>query len=107
MSDCREAEVGEADDFALVHRDAAEDLGEIFAEADPGEQLLGRAEAALLVHAPGVGGHFLDRLDVGREPGEAVDGVLLGLDLGGAELAVRADPLARPRSRRIPAGLRR
>ena len=29
-----EAEVGEADDFALVHRDAAEDLGEIFAEPD-------------------------------------------------------------------------
>ena len=89
-----QAEVGEADDLALVHRDAAEDLGEIFAKADAGHQLLGRAEAALLVHAARVGGHLLDRLDVGGEPGESVGGVLLRLDLGGAELAVRADPLA-------------
>ena len=54
----------------------------------------GLAEAALLAHAPRVGGHFLDRLDIGREPGEAVGGMLLGFDLGGAELAVFAHPFA-------------
>ena len=92
MSDSPRPKSAEADDFALVHRDAAEDLGEIFAEADAGQQLLGRAEAALLVHPAGVGGQFLDRFDIGREPGEAMGGVLLGLDLGGAELAVRRSP---------------
>ena len=90
----RQAEVGQADDLALVHRDAAENLGEIFAESDADQQFLGWAEAALFVHAAEIGRHFLDRLDVGRKPGEAVDGVLLGFDLGGAELAVGADPLA-------------
>ena len=94
MSDSAQAEVGEADDLALVHRDAAEDLGEIFAEADAGHQLLGRAEAALLVHAPGVGGHFLDRLDIGGEPGEPVGGVLLASILAALSL-----PCALTRSR--------
>ena len=46
------------------------------------------------MHASGVGGHLFDRFDVGRKPGEPVDGVLLRLDLGGAELPVGADPLA-------------
>ena len=44
----RQAEIGEADDLALVHRDAAENLREIFAQADAGQQLLGLAEAAFL-----------------------------------------------------------
>ena len=42
-----EAEIGEADDFALVHRNAAENLRQIFAKPDPRQQLLGLAEPAL------------------------------------------------------------
>ena len=89
-----QAEVVETDDLALVHRDAAKDLGEVFAKANARHQLLGPAETALLVHAAGVGGQLLDRLDVSGEPGQSVRGVLLRLDLGGAELAMRADPFA-------------
>ena len=89
-----EAEVGKADDLALVHGNAAEYLGEIFAKPDPREQLLGLAESALLVHPAGVGRHFFDRLHVGGEPGEAVNGMLLGLDLRGVEPACYAHSLA-------------
>ena len=89
-----EAEVGEAHDFALIHRDGAEDLGEIFAKPNARQQLFGLAEAAVLLHAVGVGRHFLDRFDIGREPRQPVDGVLFGLYLVGAELAVFAHPFA-------------
>ncbi len=41
----RQAEIGEADDLALVHRDAAENLREIFAQPDARQQLLGLAES--------------------------------------------------------------
>ena len=96
-----EAEVGEAHDLALVHRNPAENLREIFAEAHPGEQLLGHAEAALFAHARRIGRHFLDRLDIGRKPREPVSGVLLGFDQGGAELAVLAHPFAHRGQRAI------
>ena len=96
-----EAEVGQAHDFALVHRNAAEHLREIFAQPDPRQQLLGLAEAALLAHAPSIGGHFLDRFDIGRKPCEAMGRVLLGLDLRGAELAVVAHPVAHGGQRAI------
>ena len=90
----RQAEIGEADDLALVHRDAAENLREIFAEADAGQQLLGLAKAALGRHPPGIAAQLLDRLDIGGEPGEPVGGVLLALDLGRAQSAALAQPLA-------------
>ena len=89
----REAEIGEAHDFSLIHRDAAEDLRQIFAEPDPGQEVLGLAEPAFLLHPPGVGGHFPDRFDIGCEPGQAVDGMLFRFDPGRAELAARADLL--------------
>ena len=43
-----ESEVREAHDLALIHRHAAEDLGEIFAKPDAGEELLRLAEPAFL-----------------------------------------------------------
>ncbi len=89
-----EPEFLEADDFALVHRDAAENLREIFAKADAGQQLFGLAEPAFAAQALGVGSELLDRLDVSREPGEAVGGVLLGFELARTQLAVDADALA-------------
>src|SRR5580692_2631482 len=39
------AEVGKAYDFALVHRDGAEDLGEIFAKPNARQELFGVPEA--------------------------------------------------------------
>jgi hypothetical protein len=43
----REAERRQADDLALAHRDAAEDLGGVFARADPDRVVLDRAVAIL------------------------------------------------------------
>ena len=99
-----EAEVGEADDFALVHRDGAEDLGEIFPQPNARQELFGLAEAAVLLHALRVSRHFLDRFDIGRKPRQPVDGVLFGLDLVGAQLAVFAHPLAHGVDARNPSG---
>ena len=74
-----EAEIGEADDLALVHRDAAENLREIFAERDADRGLLDFAEAAGRQHAVGIGDELAHGLHIGREPGEAVRGALLAL----------------------------
>jgi hypothetical protein len=41
-----EAEVGEAGELLLVHRNAAGDLAQVFAEGDLDQKLLGLAEAA-------------------------------------------------------------
>ena len=87
-------EIAWADDLALVHRDPAEDLREIFAKADARHQRLGLAEPSLGLHPAGIAAKLLDRLDIGREPGEAVGGVLLALDRGGAQPAVLAQPQA-------------
>ena len=78
----REAEVGRTHHLTLVHGYGAENLSEIFAEPDPGQEPLGLAEAALLAHAPGVGRQFLDRFDIGREPGQPMDSVLFHFDPG-------------------------
>ena len=52
------------------------------------------AEAAFLPHALGVGGHFLDRFDIGRKPREAVGRALLGFELVCAEPPILAHPVA-------------
>ena len=103
----RQAEIAQADDFALVHRDAAENLGEIFAQADAGQQRLGLAEAAFGAHSARVGGHFLDRLDIGGEPGEPVRGVLFALDFLRAEAPADRRPFRARPTRRARATLRR
>ena len=89
-----EAEVGGAHDFALIHRDGAEDLIEILSEPDARQQLLSLAESAVLLHTVSVGRHFLDCFDIGRKPGQPVDGMLFSFDLAGAQLAVFAHPIA-------------
>ena len=89
-----QAEIARADDLALVHRDAAENLREIFAQADPRQQRLDLAEASFGAHPARVGGHFLDRLDIGGEPGEPVRGVLFALDSFRAQTPAVLDPFA-------------
>ena len=85
----------------MVHRDGAEDLGEIFAEPDASQELFSLPEATAFLHPPRVRRHFLDRFDIGREPGQPVNGVLFGLDLVGAELPILAHPLAHRGQRAI------
>ena len=89
-----EPEIGGADELALAHQDAAGHLRQELAGADADQQLLDLAEPALLAHALRVGGELADRLDIGREPGEAVGGALLALDRVRIELAGDRDPFA-------------
>ena len=74
-----EAEIARADELALAHRNATENLREVFAEPDAGQQILGLAEQALGAQSLAIGDELADRFHIGREPGEAVDGVLLAL----------------------------
>ena len=85
-----ESEFREADDLALAHGDAAEDLRQIFAQADGGQQPLRLAKTPLAGEPPGIGHHLADRLDIGRQPGKAMRRVLLALDQRGGKLAVFA-----------------
>src|SRR5580704_2586104 len=45
-----EAEVGGAHEFALIHRDGAKDLVEIFSKPDARQQLFSLAESAVFLH---------------------------------------------------------
>ena len=94
-----QAEIGKAHDLALVHRQAAKNLGEVFAEADLCDELLGLAKTPFFAHAQGVSGHLLDRLDVGREPRKAVGGVLLRFDFRRRKPAVDAELFPQVRRR--------
>ena len=76
----RQPKIGQANDLALAHRNAAEHLCEIFAEADADQEVFGFAELASLAHTLGVGGKLPDGLDIGREPGEPVGCPLLAIE---------------------------
>ena len=95
----REAERVRAHHLALAHRDAAEDLVEVFADADAHEEVLGLAEAALAREAAGIGRHLADRLGIGRKPGEPMRRVLLGLEPLGRDAAVGDDLRPHPPAR--------
>ncbi len=74
------AKRAEAQDFALAHRDAAENLREIFAGADANQQFFDFAEAASLGHAGGIARKLTNRFDISRKPGIAMRCVLFALD---------------------------
>ena len=99
-------EIGKAHDFALVHRDAAKNLGEVFAEADLCHEFSVSPKRPFFTHAQGVGGHLLDRLDIGREPCKPVGGMLLRFDFRRRKFSVDAEPFrkfAAARARNSPA----
>ena len=73
-------EIARPHDFALAHRNAADDLGEIFAEPDADQMLLDFAEVAVADHALGIGGELAHRLDIGGEPGQPVGRALLAVE---------------------------
>ena len=82
----RQAEIGRAHDLALAHRNAAEDLREVFAEPDADQQFLDLAEPAGRLHALGIGGELAHRLDIGREPRQPVGGALLAVEQCGSTM---------------------
>ena len=78
-------------DLALAHHHAAIELRRIFGGADLREQRFHLAEAAFVRHAAGIARHLIERLGVGRDPGEAMGGVLLALERLAVDLAALAD----------------
>ena len=83
-----------ADGLALVHRNAADDLGAVFAEQDLGEQGFDVGKLAFGFEAGGPFGHLAQRFDIGDEPGQAVGEVLMALERLAVRAAVFADQLA-------------
>ena len=90
----RKAEIARPHQLALAHRNAADDLGEIFAERDAHEVFLDLAERAGAGHAFGIGGELAHRLDIGGEPGQPVGGALLAIEQAADRLACHHHPLA-------------
>ncbi len=85
-------EVAKPHHLRLAHRDAAQNLRRIFANAGLREQRFHLAEAASLGQALRIGRHLLDGLGVGGKPSEAVAGVLFALDRLRVERAIPRDP---------------
>ena len=89
----RQPEIGQPHDLALAHRNAAEDLGQIFAGADADDEILGLAEAAVIGKPLGIGGQLTDGLHIGGEPGEAVSGALFAIEDARHRAALDRDPI--------------
>ncbi len=85
------AELVHAHDLALAHHHPAEQLGEVFARADLGEQALHLAETALALHALRIARDLLDGSGVGGDPGEPVRRALLALERRRIDLAAGRD----------------
>jgi len=60
-----QAEIGQPQDLALTHGNAARDLSDVFAKPDADDQLFQVAKPASLGHARRVGGKLPYGLDVG------------------------------------------
>ncbi len=87
------AEVRGANHFALVHWDAADELGAIFGEQHLGQQRLGLTERALGIEVGCPPRYLPHQLGIGCVPAEAVNDVLLLIGALPVGLAVRArDP---------------
>ncbi len=82
------------DDLALAHRDSAFDPRQVLADPDLEQELLERAEPAGLLQAQRPVLHLAQRLDIGREPGQAVGGLLVALEALRVELAARGHQIA-------------
>ncbi len=82
------SQIGGAHELGLAHGDAVRHLRQVLAGADRQHQTPGLAQPAFGGQAVCVGGGLADRLGIGGEPGEAVGGVLAGLQ------CLRRDPAA-------------
>ena len=90
----RQTEVARPHQFALAHRNAADDLREIFAERDAHEVFLDLAERAGRDHPFGIGGELAHGLHIGGEPGQPMGGALLAVEQAAVRLAGDNHPLA-------------
>ena len=84
----RKPEIGQPDDLALAHRNATEDLRQIFAGADAHQKLLDLAEIVRRRKPLRIGRELAERLHIGREPGQAVGGALLAIERARIGLAI-------------------
>ena len=87
----RQAEIGEADDLQLIHRDSADDACQIFGKGELEDEALGLAEGIGAVQALAPALHLAQALDIGGEPGEAMNRTLLPLQKLRIEIAIRGD----------------
>ena len=83
-----EAEVVRTDDLALVHGDAARQLGRIFREQDAGQKAFGLAEQVVREQPLPPCAHLPEQLRIGGDPGEAMDHVLFPVQCLAVQAAV-------------------
>ena len=83
----RQAEIKWPHHFALAHRNAADDLGKIFAEPDANQKVFDLAKRALAGHARGVGRELPHRFDISGKPGEPVGRALLAVEQAPDQMA--------------------
>ena len=79
----------QANDLALAHDDTARELGQVFADDDLGQQALEFAETPLFARPLGIVRHLPNAFDIGGDPGQAVGDVLLALQDGIIDFAIR------------------
>ncbi len=91
------AEVVGADDFDLAHGNAADDLKRVFACADLQDQSLDFAERAFGGEAVMPVMKLPQRFNIGGEPGEAMDRVLLAFHERGGDFTLVGQLLAQAR----------
>ena len=88
----RDPQVGGAEDLALVHRQAAGELAQIFVRQQLGGQGVGLAKRFLRrcggVERPGPVGGLAQGLGIGRCPGQAVGDMLLRVECGAIQPAL-------------------
>jgi hypothetical protein len=91
----------------LAHRDATGDLGEVFADTDPDDIVLGVAELAAGDHALRIGNKLTHGFDIGREPRKTVGGALLAVEQPVHDVTFDDDPLAQLGGRVLQQGFDR
>jgi hypothetical protein len=89
----RKPQIRQPDDLALAHRNAADDLRQIFAGADADQKLLDLAEIVRRRKPSRIGRELPQRFGVGCEPGQTMGGALLAVERTRIGLAIPHDLL--------------
>ena len=87
------SEISKADDLALAHRNPAQDLRQIFAGADPHDEVFDLTETVSFHQALGISAKLADGIDIGREPSKAMGGALFAVEELPGDTAVPCHPL--------------
>ena len=89
-----QTQIGKPHDLVLTHRNAAEDLREIFRGADAHDQVFDLAEQAFGLHPFRIRCELAQRFDIGCEPSQAVRGALFPVEKLRLRFAVDHHPVA-------------